>query len=407
MLARTYLTSVLVGISTLTLAGCPLNSEVAGTSDVSAAITISSTRGEPPFNIVVSGESSTSINGAIAEYRWDFDDGASAIGMTATHTFTEPGFYRVTLVAVDQAGRQGIDTIDVRVAGGAADATIAALPLTGKAPLLVFFDGTSSTAEDDTIRDYYWDFGDGETSRRSAPSHTFTQAGDYEVALRVVSGGGVEAESTVTISVLPGETNYALEFADAQSATLPFAVGSGLDAFVLEFFVKPAQGGTAVSFAGTSVSVAVSPEDGMIRVNGLGDPIEAAATIPANQWSFVALAYDASEVYAEVFLAGEPIVAVDVEPASAVGGSALLLGSTFEGRISEVRLFGVLRTRPQIQADATAMFDGTESGLLGLWPLDDGAGQFLRNLVPGAATGELGTSDQTDDADPTWVEDAP
>lgn len=72
-------------------------------------------------------------------------------------------------------------------------------PDSGAAPLTVQF----------SIRDpynhlieptFHWDFGDGNTSDKRSPSHTYTTAGDYTVKLKVADRGGTD-EDEVEISV--------------------------------------------------------------------------------------------------------------------------------------------------------------------------------------------------------------
>ncbi|WP_283401380.1 PKD domain-containing protein [Halobellus salinus] len=64
--------------------------------------------------------SASSDAGGIASYEWDFGDGTTATGpasTTATHTYTSPGAYTVTLQVTDKAGNIGTTTAEVRVNG--------------------------------------------------------------------------------------------------------------------------------------------------------------------------------------------------------------------------------------------------------------------------------------------------
>ena len=66
-----------------------------------------------------------------------------------------------------------------RSRGGSAVAIIGADVTSGPEPLAVQFDGTLSQVTDDTIRDYFWDFGDGQQSQESQPRHTYYRAGEF------------------------------------------------------------------------------------------------------------------------------------------------------------------------------------------------------------------------------------
>jgi parallel beta-helix repeat protein len=59
--------------------------------------------------------SSSSDNVGIASYEWNFGDGTSGIGKTATHEYKKAGDYIVTLTVKDAEGNQAINTIVVTV----------------------------------------------------------------------------------------------------------------------------------------------------------------------------------------------------------------------------------------------------------------------------------------------------
>ncbi len=59
---------------------------------------------------------STDSDGRIAEYRWQFGDGAEARGVKARHRFELPGTYEVRLTVTDNEGGRGILTQSLKVA---------------------------------------------------------------------------------------------------------------------------------------------------------------------------------------------------------------------------------------------------------------------------------------------------
>jgi hypothetical protein len=65
---------------------------------------------------------------------------------------------------------------------------------------LVTFDGSKSS-DNVGIVSYTWDFGDGATGTGVAPTHTYTNLGNYTVILTVQDAAGNSASSTVTITV--------------------------------------------------------------------------------------------------------------------------------------------------------------------------------------------------------------
>ncbi|WP_210480612.1 LamG-like jellyroll fold domain-containing protein [Naasia sp. SYSU D00948] len=65
--------------------------------------------------VTTNGSGSTDADGTIAGYRWDFGDGATATGATASHTYSQAGTYRITLTVTDDDGATGQATRDVTI----------------------------------------------------------------------------------------------------------------------------------------------------------------------------------------------------------------------------------------------------------------------------------------------------
>jgi PKD repeat protein len=74
------------------------------------------------------GASSSDPDGSIAGYAWNFGDGATATGMTATHTYAAAGTYSVTLTVTDDLGATGSANQSVSVTAPATT------PGTGRGP---------------------------------------------------------------------------------------------------------------------------------------------------------------------------------------------------------------------------------------------------------------------------------
>lgn len=56
------------------------------------------------MTVTVDGAESVDSDGTIESYEWDFGDGTTATGPTATHTYTEAGDYTLTLTVTDNVG---------------------------------------------------------------------------------------------------------------------------------------------------------------------------------------------------------------------------------------------------------------------------------------------------------------
>ncbi len=187
-------------LALLAVGGCP---QQPADNPVSAVLSITATTGELPLLVAVSGLSSSSSAAPIATYHWDFAGLGTSDLPETTFAFTTPGLHPVTLTVTDEDGNVGAARVDVKIAGQPPTARILADSTTGTAPMLVHFDGSTSSAPDDTILDYFWNFDDGTTSRDRAPQHVFTNPGTYSVELRVVTGGGAENTTHLVVQVNP------------------------------------------------------------------------------------------------------------------------------------------------------------------------------------------------------------
>jgi PKD repeat protein len=151
------------------------------------------------------GSTSTAGLGAIiTSYVWDFGDGTSGTGVTATHQYLASGTYAATLTITDSNGLS--DQSDVRliqVAGGAGPT--AGFVFNPSSPLVnqtVFFNGTTSAAgEGHRIVRYDWNFGDGSTRSGATVSRAYSAAGTYNVVLTVTDEVGQTDQAIVTVTV--------------------------------------------------------------------------------------------------------------------------------------------------------------------------------------------------------------
>ena len=90
---------LIVAAAVAALAGCMLQTEPR------AEFTATPQFDYPPLDVTFNGAASTSPNGPIVDYAWDFGDGTTAGGVSVSHTYTEKGVYDVTLDG-ERLGRQ-------------------------------------------------------------------------------------------------------------------------------------------------------------------------------------------------------------------------------------------------------------------------------------------------------------
>ena len=130
------------------------------------------------------GRESIDGDGSIVSYAWDFGDGATSAGATASRTYTAAGTFAVTLTVTDDQGATGSVSHTVTVAPPPNVPPIAAF--TSSASYLhAAFNANGSSDPDGSIASYAWDFGDSTTGTGVAPSHTYAAGGTYQVELTV------------------------------------------------------------------------------------------------------------------------------------------------------------------------------------------------------------------------------
>jgi PKD repeat protein len=168
--------------------------------------------GNPQINgltVTISGTATPGYTGAtITRIHWDWGDGESEdTWLPATHTYTSPGTYTVTVTAYQSDGLTTAKTLTVT------------LQTTNKPPVADFFYTPSNPLTDEPVNFtdksydpdgsivfWHWDFGDGTTSSERNPKHTYLFPGTYMVTLTVRDDKGAEKVISKTIYVNKKET---------------------------------------------------------------------------------------------------------------------------------------------------------------------------------------------------------
>ncbi len=214
-----------------------------------AVATISSASGTAPLTVSFSGQGSSDPDGTIVSYQWSFGTaGATAVGATASYTYTSSGNYTAVLTVVDNNGLSSSQSVSINVAqaSNASPVAIATASTTsGVAPVAIEFSGGSSYDSDGRIASYSWNFGDGTSSTAASPSKTFSAGGTYSVRLTVTDDRGATASSTLSVSV-SSNVNTAFQVPSLQLATTTSRSGSKVEATVSlrDSLGQPAVGAT-------------------------------------------------------------------------------------------------------------------------------------------------------------------
>ncbi|MDP1621455.1 MAG: PKD domain-containing protein [Bacteroidales bacterium] len=148
--------------------------------------------------------SQTNGGGSIQSWSWNFGDPASGVNNNSsvqhpTHQFSTANTFNITLIVTNGNGCK--DTLLPRP-----QVVVNARPFanfradTACLNSLTTFTDMSTPAA--SIVGYLWDFGDGQTSTASAPTHMYATTGNFNVKLKVTSNQGCVKDTTKAVLVL-------------------------------------------------------------------------------------------------------------------------------------------------------------------------------------------------------------
>ena len=136
-----------------------------------------------PSLVVAFTDSSTN---SPTSWSWTFGDSYTSTTRNPSHTYTAAGSYTVALTAMNAGGSNTNTKTGYITVAVAPVANFTGTPTNGQEPLAVTFTDTSTNSP----TSWSWTFGDGSTSTTRNPSHTYTNAGSYTVALTATNVGG-------------------------------------------------------------------------------------------------------------------------------------------------------------------------------------------------------------------------
>ncbi|HWH08630.1 MAG TPA: PKD domain-containing protein, partial [Candidatus Thermoplasmatota archaeon] len=169
---------------------------------------------------------SSDPDGDALAYAWDFGDGATATGPTATRAYAAPGAYEVRLTVSD--GRESATAARAVQATQPNRAPVAAFAVSG-ANLTWTFDARATTDADGDALTYAWDFGDGTTGAGATPSHAYAAEGSYVVRLVASDGRLSSSASQAVTAVRPNRAPVATFGVSGSGLAWTFDAASSTD----------------------------------------------------------------------------------------------------------------------------------------------------------------------------------
>ncbi|WP_205509261.1 PKD domain-containing protein [Longitalea arenae] len=165
---------------------------------------------------------STSTAGNIVSWQWNFGDGATSTEQSPSHTYTNTGFYNVSLTVTSSTGCRSVYSVNrlIRIVSGVKAEFDNSKPESCQAPYNnITFKNLSSGPGNMTFQ---WDLGNGSNSTDPNPTTSYATAATYNVTLTATSEFG--CSGTITKPVTFGGPTTAIKGPDTvcQNATALF-----------------------------------------------------------------------------------------------------------------------------------------------------------------------------------------
>jgi PKD repeat protein len=122
-------------------------------------------------------------------WSWDLGNGTLSSAQNPITSYLNPGSYTIKLIATNASGADSIIKTAFITVYAAPTVGIAAADTVGCRPFNAAFTG-SAIPGSGSISSYEWNFGDGNTSSVASPTHTYINAGNYGVFLKVTNSFG-------------------------------------------------------------------------------------------------------------------------------------------------------------------------------------------------------------------------
>ena len=234
------------------------------------------------------------------------------------------------------------------------------------------------------------------------------------VMLEIANDGGADLEFDLTREYLAPTGNHSLTF-DGETDYVDLGNDPSLnptDAITVSAWIMPyshvADGYDIIVDKPWSSSVAPwsvyslklsndeYPRAGFqVSTNSVYHVARSQEPVPMYQWTHVAGTYDGEKI---CFYENGELKRLNDNASGPIdmGSMNVYMGyryynsnSLFHGKIAEVRIWNIARTQTEIQSDMFTQLSGTETGLVGYWPFDEGSGMIVNDHSENENTGYL------------------
>jgi PKD repeat protein len=137
--------------------------------------------------------------GTVVDVTWNFGDGNTGSGRSTTHTYANPGTYRVTVRASVGADQTAFDSTTASIIGQQNIGLSAGGPYVGRVNDNITM--TGSAQDPAQVAEWQWQFGDGTSANGRVVQKGYTVAGIYQVTLTAILTGGQVFVATTTATI--------------------------------------------------------------------------------------------------------------------------------------------------------------------------------------------------------------
>ncbi len=151
-------------------------------------------------NFVITNNST--IASGTMQYLWDYGDGSTGTTVDGFHFYSQPGTYTISLIVTSDKGCK--DTISQVVTVNPSPVADVAVDKTSSCFAANNFVFTNnSTVGGGSAMQYFWDFGDGNSSVAKDVSHSYTAPGAYLVRMLLNTDKGCTDSLHIPININP------------------------------------------------------------------------------------------------------------------------------------------------------------------------------------------------------------